>query len=98
MYTTLLVVQLLACSLENGDDSVTGAEIRSYTVAAGEKADPVYISDALYQVELCYPDGRCVQDSRGVRHLGRLAWPSWDDEAPALEAPPDANLVVRVGG
>jgi hypothetical protein len=63
---------------------------------AGETAEPVYVGDQLYQIELCYPDGRCVQDSRGVRQLGRLAWPSWEQDAPALEAPPDADLVIRL--
>jgi hypothetical protein len=104
MSTTLLslllpfLLSLAACS--EGSDTSEGwpAESTAAEVSAGEVAPGLPVGDALYQVEVCYPDGRCVADSRGVRVMGVLCWPSGSAEACALEAPPDADLVVRVGG
>jgi len=93
IYTALL---LLACA-EGQDSASDPAPLASVTVAAGEVAEGPYIGEQLYMVELCYAGGYCVQDSRGVRQLGRVCWPSHSEEGCLLEAPPDADLVVRLG-
>lgn len=95
MSTTIyLLLLLLAC--DSGSDSGAPPEVVRWSVSAGEVADGPYVGEAVYQVELCYAGGYCVQDSRGVRQLGRVCWPSHTEEGCALEAPPDAELVVRV--
>ena len=103
MSTTLLslllpsLLSLAACS--EGSDTSEGwpAESTEAEVSAGEVAPGLPVGDALYQVEVCYPDGRCLGDSRGARVGGSLCWPSYVAGEPCeLEAPPDASIVVRV--
>lgn len=99
MSTTLLAALLALSACSEGADSAEGwpSDSAAAHVSAGEVAPGLPVGEALYQVEVCYPDGRCVGDSRGVRVGGSLCWPSYVEGSPCeLEAPPDASLVVRV--
>jgi hypothetical protein len=92
----VILLLSLACGQPADDSSASPAEISTHTLSAGEVGPAAWVGDQLYQIELCYPDGRCVADSRGVRVMGLLCWPSGTAEACELEAPPDAALVIRL--